>query len=128
VNDETWMKTGMPVSLWAWSWQFWGEAAAQWMRAWTGLWTASAPQWLPADPAAPGALPLVWWPRMEATITPLQSAEGTEAVRLSMRLRIPGEEAVAVEAVVARGGDIPRLVPAEPEALPDKRGDRGAGK
>lgn len=121
MNDETWMKTGMPMSLWAWPWQFWSEAAAQWMRAWTGLWAGNAPQWLPADSGpAQGPLPMTWWPQVEATITPLQSGEGTEAVRLSMRLRIPGEEAVAVEAVVARGGDFPRLFPVEPEALPDK--------
>lgn len=121
MNDETWTKDSMPMNLWAWPWQFWGEAATQWMRAWTGVWTGAAAPWLSADPAAAkGMLPMVWWPQVEATITPLQSAEGREAVRLSMRLRLPGEEAVAVEAVVARGGDVARLLPVEPEALPDK--------
>lgn len=102
------MKTGMPMNLWSWPWQFWSEAAAQWMRAWCGLWTGSAPQLLPADPAAAkGMLSMAWWPQVEATITPLQTSEGIEAVRVSMRLRMLGDEPVAVEAVVARGADIP---------------------
>jgi hypothetical protein len=67
-----------------------------------------------------------WWPQVEATITPLQSANSTE--RLSMRLRIPGEELVVVKAVVARGGDLPRLLPVEPEALPDGRRDHVASE
>ena len=96
MNDETWMKAGMPMNLWAWPWQFWGEAAAK------------------------GMLPMAWWPQVEATITPLHAGEGTKAVRLSMRLRVPGEDAIAVEAVVARGGDVSRLLRVEAKALADE--------
>lgn len=114
MNNETWMKADMPVSPWAWPWQFWGEAAAQWMRAWTGPWAGGASQWLPADSTAARAmLAMAWWPQVEATITPLQRSEGMEAVRVSMRLRMLGDEPVAVEAVVARGADIPRQLPVD---------------
>jgi len=129
VYDETWTKTGVPMNLWAWPWQFWSEAAAQWMQAWTGMWAGSAPRWLQADPAAANSpLPMTWWPQVEATITPLQSAERTDAMRVSMRLRLPGDEAVAVDAVVVRGGDVPRRFPVEPEVLPGRTSDRGAGE
>ncbi len=48
--------------------------------------------------------------------------------RLSMRLGIPGEGAVAGEAVVAREKDMPRLSPAAPVALPDNTGDSAGGR
>ena len=128
MHDEPWMKADLPMNLWAWPWMFWSEAAAQWMRAWTGLWAGGAPQWLPLDPAAIAGLPTAWWPAVDATITPLRSHDGSEtALRLSMRVRLPGEDPVAVEAVMAREKDMGRLLPEVPEALPDRRRNRSDG-
>ena len=129
MRDEAWIKADLPMNLWAWPWMFWSEAAAQWMRAWTGLWAGGAPQWLPINPVAEmGVLTMAWWPTVDATITPLRSHDGREtAVRLSMRVRLPGEDPVAVEAVMAREKDMGRLLPEVPEALPDRRRNRSDG-